>query len=84
MRVYYLDCHEARLCCSLVLHIGNLRLLRQLQLFYFHLWTFYWITLIHLVPEGKIWRDRPKCRLRYVLLNFILKNRCVKMWNGLK
>jgi hypothetical protein len=29
MRVYYLDCHEASLCCYLVIHIENL--LRQLQ-----------------------------------------------------
>jgi hypothetical protein len=36
MRVCYLDCHETRLCCYLVIHIGNL--LRPLQLFYFHLW----------------------------------------------
>jgi hypothetical protein len=24
MRVCYLDCHEAELCCYLVIHIGNL------------------------------------------------------------
>jgi hypothetical protein len=35
MRVWYLDCHEAGLCCYLVIHIENL--LRPLQLFYFHL-----------------------------------------------
>jgi hypothetical protein len=34
--VCYLDCHEAGLCCYLVIHIENL--LRPLQLFYFHLW----------------------------------------------
>jgi hypothetical protein len=32
-----LDCHEARLCCYL---------LRPLQLFYFHLWHIYWLSLI--------------------------------------
>jgi hypothetical protein len=31
MRACYLDCHEAKLCCSLVIHIENL--LRPLQLF---------------------------------------------------
>jgi hypothetical protein len=36
--VCYLDCHEAGLCCYLVIHIENL--LRPLQLFYFHLWLF--------------------------------------------
>jgi hypothetical protein len=33
MSVCYLDCHEAGLCCYLVIQIGNL--LRPLQLFYF-------------------------------------------------
>jgi hypothetical protein len=35
MRVCYVDYREAGLCCYLVIHIENL--LRQLQLFYFHL-----------------------------------------------
>jgi hypothetical protein len=35
MRVCYLDCHEAGLCCYLVIHIETL--LRPLQLFHFHL-----------------------------------------------
>jgi hypothetical protein len=35
MRICYLDCHEARLCCYLVIRIENL--LRILQLFYLHL-----------------------------------------------
>jgi hypothetical protein len=34
MRICYLDCHEAGLCCYLVIHIENL--LHSLQLFYFH------------------------------------------------
>jgi hypothetical protein len=34
MRVSYLDCHEAGLCCYQVIHKWNL--LRPLQLFYFH------------------------------------------------
>jgi hypothetical protein len=40
----YLDCHEAGLCCYLVIHIENL--LRPLQLFYFHLWPIYWLSLV--------------------------------------
>jgi hypothetical protein len=35
MRVWYLHCPEAGLCCYLVIHIENV--LRPLQLFYFHL-----------------------------------------------
>jgi hypothetical protein len=35
MHVCYLDCHEAELCCNLVLHIENL--LDPLLLLYFHL-----------------------------------------------
>jgi hypothetical protein len=35
MRVCYLKCHEARLCCYLVMNIE--KLLYQLHLFYFHL-----------------------------------------------
>jgi hypothetical protein len=34
MRICYPDCHEAGLCCYLVIHIENS--LRLLQLFYFH------------------------------------------------
>jgi hypothetical protein len=45
MRVCYLDCHETGLCCYLVIHIENL--LRPLQLFYFHLWPIYWLSLVH-------------------------------------
>jgi hypothetical protein len=39
MRVCYLDCHEAGLCCYLVIHTENL--LRQLQVFHFHLGLIY-------------------------------------------
>jgi hypothetical protein len=35
MRICYLDCHEAELCCYLVIHTGNL--LYPLQLLCFHL-----------------------------------------------
>jgi hypothetical protein len=44
MRVCYLDCHEARLCCYLVIHIETL--LHPLQLLYFHLWPIYWLSLV--------------------------------------
>jgi uncharacterized membrane protein len=44
MRVCYLVSHEAGLCCYLVIHIESL--LRPLQLFYFHLWPIYWLSLI--------------------------------------
>jgi hypothetical protein len=43
MRVWYLECHETGLCCYLVIHIENL--LRPLQLFYFHVWPIYWLSL---------------------------------------
>jgi hypothetical protein len=41
MRVFYLHCHEAGLCCYLMIHI-----LSPLQLFYFHLWPIYWFPLV--------------------------------------
>jgi hypothetical protein len=41
MRICYLDCHEAGLCCYLVRHTENL--LHPLQLFYFNLWPIYWL-----------------------------------------
>jgi hypothetical protein len=44
MRVCYLDCQEAGLCCYLVIHKENL--LRPLQLFYFHFWPIL-LTLPH-------------------------------------
>jgi hypothetical protein len=44
MRVCYLDCHEAGLCCYLVIHIEIL--LHPWQLFYFHLWPIYWLSLV--------------------------------------
>jgi hypothetical protein len=44
MRVCYLDCHETGLCCYLAMDIENL--LRPLQLFYFHLWPIYWLSLV--------------------------------------
>jgi hypothetical protein len=44
IRVCYLDCLEAGLCCYLVIHIENLLL--PLQLFYFHLWPICWLFLV--------------------------------------
>jgi hypothetical protein len=49
MCVCYLDFHEAWLCCYLVIHIENL--LRPLQLFYFHLWPIYWLSLLYKKQE---------------------------------
>jgi hypothetical protein len=48
MRVCYLDCHEAELCCYLVIHTENL--FRPLQPFYsyFHLCPIYWLFLVFL------------------------------------
>jgi hypothetical protein len=43
-RVCCLDCHEAGLCCHLVIHIESL--LHPLQMFYFHLWHTFWLSLV--------------------------------------
>jgi hypothetical protein len=43
MCVCYLDCHKVGLCGYLVIHIETLW--RSLQLFYFHLWSIYWLSL---------------------------------------
>jgi hypothetical protein len=45
MRICYLDCHEVGLCCYLSIHIESLWHL--LQLFYFHLWRTYWLSLVY-------------------------------------
>jgi hypothetical protein len=45
------DCHEAGLCCYLVIHIENF--IRPLQLFYFHLWLF-----LLILPRIRIIRSR--------------------------
>jgi hypothetical protein len=42
--ICYLDCHEAGLCCYLVIYIENL--LHPLQLFYFLMWPIYRLSLI--------------------------------------
>jgi hypothetical protein len=55
--VCYLDCHEAGLCCYVVVHIGNM--LHPLQLFYFHLLPIYWFSLVILIViislDSDIW-----------------------------
>jgi hypothetical protein len=48
MRVCYIDSHEAGLYCYLETHIENL--LYPLQLFYFHLWPIYWLSLVGTHP----------------------------------
>jgi hypothetical protein len=45
MRICCLDCHEAGLCCYLVIHMENP--LHPLQLFYFNLWPIYWLSLVY-------------------------------------
>jgi hypothetical protein len=55
----YIDRHEYGLWCYLVIHIVTL--LHPLQLFYFHLWTIYWLSLIQLKnSKGK---DKAKISL---------------------
>jgi hypothetical protein len=44
MRVCYLECHEAGLCCYLLILIENL--LSPLQLLYLHLWPIYLLSLV--------------------------------------
>jgi hypothetical protein len=42
IRVCYLHCHEAGLCCYLPIHVANL--FPPLQLFYFQLCLIYWLS----------------------------------------
>jgi hypothetical protein len=51
MRVLYLHCHEAGLCCYLAIHVENL--LRTLQLFYFHLLPIYGLSLVNILRSLK-------------------------------
>jgi hypothetical protein len=44
IRVCYLGCHEAGLCCYLLIRIENLS--RPLHLLYLHLWHPYWLSLV--------------------------------------
>jgi hypothetical protein len=46
VRICYLPCHEAGLCCYLVICLENL--LHTLQLIYFHLWPIYWLSFVHI------------------------------------
>jgi hypothetical protein len=59
MRVCYLDCKEARVCCYLVIHIENL--LRPLQLFYFHLWLIYWRSHLYYTVHLLLTLDMVTC-----------------------
>jgi hypothetical protein len=51
MRACYLDFHEARFCCYVVIQTENS--LRPLQLFYFLLWPIYWLSLVSGEWSGK-------------------------------
>jgi hypothetical protein len=53
MSVCYVDCHEDGLCCYLVMHIENLLL--PLELFYFHLWPIYWLSLVYSIEQQDGW-----------------------------
>jgi hypothetical protein len=75
LRSCYLDCHEAGLCCYLVIHIETL--LCPLQLFYFHLLPIYWLSLVYVISHyrrrtGSAFRKsltwRLLCIPYYVLL----------------
>jgi hypothetical protein len=41
MRFCYLDCHDAGLCCYLVIHTESI--LHIFHLCFFHLWPIYWL-----------------------------------------
>jgi hypothetical protein len=58
MCICYVGCHEAGLCCYLVIHIENL--LHPLQLFYSRLWPIYWLTLV-VVKSRWVWYN-PLCQ----------------------
>jgi hypothetical protein len=81
MCVCYLYCHETGLCCYLVIDIETL--LRPLQLFYFRLWSVYWLFLV--LWEGWFvtkWRSRyviiskllDSTHLRYLFADGVLKH----------
>jgi hypothetical protein len=44
IRFCNLHCHETGLCCYLIIRIEYF--LQPLQLFYLHLWTIYWLSLV--------------------------------------
>jgi hypothetical protein len=76
MRVCYLDCHEAGLCCYLVIHIENL--LRPLQLFYFHLCPICWLSLLNLkviITEWKLFSLTDKAiHVKFLRKIFYIKS----------
>jgi hypothetical protein len=55
IRVCYLDCHEAGLCCYVVIHIENL--LHPLQLLYFHSGSIYWLSLVQHCAILRCWNQ---------------------------
>jgi hypothetical protein len=65
--VCHLDCHEAGLCCYLVIHIGNP--LQPLQLFYFHLCPIYRLSLVVLRSRMVDLYIHSPIRLHGVMLN---------------
>jgi hypothetical protein len=71
MRVCYLECHEAGLCCYLVIHIENL--LHPLKLFYFHLGPIYWLSIAYRsILVTTFWRIHPlqqNCYFMYTCFN---------------
>jgi hypothetical protein len=76
MRACCLDCHEAGLCCYIVITIEDL--LRPLQLFYFHLWPIYWLShvvLSYLKPWREVQSDLPHTHKQSGLCS-------IHMWGG--
>jgi hypothetical protein len=73
MRVCYLDSHEGGLCCYLVIHIETL--LRPLQLFYFHLWPIYWLSLVFAVATG----DQMPVLADYVWLGLVSSKQTMRV-----
>jgi hypothetical protein len=65
LRFCCLECHEAGLCCYLVIYIENL--LRPLQLFYFHLWPIYWLSLVLYLES--LWWDIITRNRAYIILS---------------
>jgi hypothetical protein len=72
MHFCYLDCHEAGLCCYLVIHLENL--FRLLQLFYFHLCHTYLLTLprrFERLSYLSVSKDRKEGNFAYIKELFV-------------
>jgi hypothetical protein len=67
MPICYLDCHEAGLCCYLVIHTENLW--HPLQLFCFHLWPVYWFSLIYYKVLSLTCSNNATCYVQMTFLN---------------